>query len=395
MGKPTKAHMKIGYVSTYPPMRCAIGVYTRQLATALTASHDDCTVTVFTERDVVPTEDDARIEVRPVYERDRDYVDDLENAIVARNCQLVHFQHAGDLLGEDERLPRLLQRLRDREIRTVVTLHTVYDEQPSRILTAKSRHADFYRAVGSVATQIVVHQEEGCATRLEKQRVARNKLTVIPHGTTRLNPPPRAESRKALELPEDTFLFTFFGFIHLQKNVHRIVEAFARIAPKHPKAQLLVSGMPWGDRWYNHLYVNLIKASAFGRGFGKQILIRDSYLNPELVSHIYGASDVILLPHNQTYGSASGVFHQAIGAGKPVLCAIGPKFVEAREALASTPELCIQPKNTRAWSAAMTQVLGDTELLERGRRAVQAYAAATEWSVVATRHFELYQSQLG
>ena len=65
--------------------------------------------------------------------------------------------------------------------------------------------------------------------------------------------------------------------------------------------------------------------------------IRDEYVAPDQVPFIYGASDVILLPHAQTYGSASGVFHQAIGASKPVLCAIGPKFVEAREALGDAP----------------------------------------------------------
>jgi glycosyltransferase involved in cell wall biosynthesis len=386
--------MKLGYVSTFPPMRCAIGVYTHHLATAFTTLRDDSSVVVFTELGTKPNEDVSGIEVRPVYERAGDYVNILERAIADSGCDLVHFQHAGDLLGEDERLPALLRRLGARGIRTVVTLHTVYEERPSRLFAHGSQHADFYRAVANTATHLVVHQEEGCATRLVSQRIDRAKIAVIPHGTTRLTPPDRAESRRALELPEDVFLFTFFGFIHLQKNVHRVVDAFARIAKSQPEARLLVSGMPWGDRWYNHLYIDLIKAKIAGSGLSARVLIRDHYIAPAMVQHIYGASDVILLPHNQTYGSASGVFHQAIGAGKPVLCSIGPKFVEAREALASTPELCVPPRNTRAWSDAMIRLIEDSDLLERGRLAVQAYATATEWPVVAARHSDLYRTLL-
>jgi glycosyltransferase involved in cell wall biosynthesis len=388
--------MKIGYVSTYPPMRCAIGVYTRHLARALLQREPEDAVEIFTERGVDPRGDATKgITVHPIYDRAGDYVAGIERAAVEAHCDLVHFQHAGDLLGEDERLPNLLRRLGSQGIRSVVTLHTVYEERPNRLVGNGTQHADFYRAVAAEATHLVVHQDEGCAERLVQQGISRDKITVIPHGTTLLNPPGTVESRRALALPEDSFLFTFFGFIHLQKNVHRVVEAFARIATSHPRARLLICGMPWGDRWYNHLYVGLIKARVTASGKGEQILIRDRYLDPSLVDHIYGASDVIVLPHNQTYGSASGVFHQAIGAGKAVLCATGPKFVEAKQALAGAPELCVPPKDIAAWSMAMKRLLEDPELLERGKLSARTYAAETEWPTVAALHRELYGKLLG
>ncbi len=382
--------MHIGYVSTFPPMRCAIGVYTQKLARALTQLDGAPRVTVLAEQGAAAGEDHPGVSVLPLYRRDEDYVDAIERGAVEAGCELVHFQHAGDLLGVDERLPRLLARLKSRGIRTVVTLHTVYDETPGELFHGGGKHAAFYRELSRELSQFVVHHDEGCATKLQSQGIAREQLTVIPHGTSRMALPDARESRRVLGLPEEGFYFTFFGFIHLQKNVHRVVQAFARIAGDFPQAHLLVSGMPWGDRWYNHLYTGLMKARVAVGRLGAQIHLRDSYLPAEHVPHVYGASDAMLLPHNQSYGSASGVFHQAIGAGKPVLCAIGPKFVDAQRALADVPELCVPPTDIGAWAAAMRRVLEQPELLARGQRAVEAYATATEWPTVADAHARLY-----
>lgn len=381
--------MRLGFVSTFPPMRCAIGIYTRELAKAIVSAQPDSKIAVFTEREVSASTD-AGIEVHPIYRRGEDYVGALERAIVEFGCELVHLQHAGDLLGEDARLPKLLERLKQRGIASIVTLHTVYGGRGQ----LDRRHTDFYVATARAATRLIVHQHEGCATHLIQAGIPISHISVIPHGTTRFEAPDRLASRQRLQLPEDAFLFTFFGFIHLQKNVHRIVEAFAKIADEHPKARLLVAGMPWGNRWYNHLYTNLMKARVALSGLNSRILLRDAYVAPDQVPFIYGASDVILLPHAQTYGSASGVFHQAIGAAKPVLCAIGPKFVEARQALSSVPETCVPPRDTKAWSSAMSRLLEDPELLERARNAVHAYARATDWSKIATLHADCYAKAL-
>lgn len=381
--------MRLGFVSTFPPMRCAIGIYARELATAIVSALPDTKVAVFTERDVSPTSD-AGIEVHAVYRRGEDYVGVLERAIVDFGCDLVHFQHAGDLLGEDARLPNLLERLGRRGIASIVTLHTVYGGRGA----LDRKHTEFYAATARVATHLIVHQHEGCATRLIELGIPESQISVIPHGTSRFEAPPQLTSRQRLQLPEDAFLFTFFGFIHLQKNVHRIIEAFANIADKHPKARLLIAGMPWGDRWYNHLYTKLMKTRVALSGLSSRILLRDEYVAPDQVPLIYGASDVILLPHAQTYGSASGVFHQAIGASKPVLCAIGPKFVEARQALESVPETCIPPRDTKAWSNAMSRLIENPELLERARSAVHSYALATDWSAIATLHADCYRRAL-
>jgi glycosyltransferase involved in cell wall biosynthesis len=332
--------------------------------------------------------------VRRVYRRDEDYRDAVRNALAAAGSEVVHFQYAPDLFGEDERLPSLVARLAQEGRRPLVTLHTVYGARAWRALARRRTTASFHRALADHA-QLVVHHSEGMETELLRQGVPQSRISVIPHGTTIAEAAPPELARERLGLPKDAFLFTFFGFIHRLKNVHTAVEGFLRAASDMPRARLLVVGMPWGDRWYNHLYVGTIRARVALSKARDRVEIRDQYVAPERVSDVYAASDVILLPHRQSYGSASGVFHQAVGFRRPVLAARGPKFVEAKALFRDLKELTVPPGSARAWARAMRRVYEDAGLREAARNAVADFATRTSWLNVAGEHRELYRRLLG
>jgi glycosyltransferase involved in cell wall biosynthesis len=383
--------MHIGFVSTYPPIRCAIGLYSQKLAYGLAELAPRTSIFVAAELGADPEQAfEGRLEARPVYARDGDYRDAIFHAVRDAGVNLVHFQYAHDLFGEDQRLPSLLKRLKEAGIQPVVTLHTVYDPRHWRKLLFMQSSDTFHRAIAESA-HIVVHHADGMATKLKKQGIPEERISIIPHGTSTMELMNRDEARAKLGLPADAFVFTFFGFIHRLKNVHTVVEGFIRASGDLPDARLLVAGMPWGGRWYNHLYVGALKARAACSLARDRILIRDEYLPPELVPAIYSASDVIVLPHNQSYGSASGVFHQAIGYGRPVLCARGPKFVSARELFREMPELCVPPGSVGKWAQAMVRIRRDTALRERSRVAVARFARETAWTAVAGLHDGLYR----
>lgn len=386
-----RAVVRVGLVSPYPPRRCGIGPYTRELVHAVLGAEDGVSVFVAGEEGAGPMAE-GRLEVRECYRREDDYVDGLARALQAARVDVAHFQYAPDLFGEDDRLLRLLARLGAEGIRTVVTLHTVYGDEPLRRLLRQPSMARYYRVLGGVAGRVVVHHEEGMADRLVALGVPRQRVVVIPHGTTLIERREPAEARMRLGLPADAVVLTFFGFIHRLKNVHTAVEAFLRIAARNPKAVLLVSGMPWGDRWYNHLYVEAMRARIALSGHGDRALLRASYVEKDAVPDVYAASDVILLPHRQAYGSASGVFHQAIGGGRPVIVAKGPKFADAGRVLASVPELAVPAGDVGAWARAMECVVREPEVLRRGREAVRAYAEATTWPRVARQHLAEYHA---
>ena len=372
-------------------MRCAIGIYTQKLGEALYVSG--------ATRPFVAAEDDGSgdvaspLAVARVYRRDEDYRDAIFDAVTAAGCNVVHFQYAPDLFGEDERLPSLVERLSGASVRPLVTLHTVYGARLWRRFTRKPTTRSFHRALADNA-QLVVHHSAGMESELLRQGISPRKISVIAHGTTVAAAAPQAAAREVLGIPQDAFLFTFFGFIHRLKNVHTAVEGFLRAAPEMPRARLLVVGMPWGDRWYNHLYVGAIRARVAMSPDRDRVEIRDEYVAPERVADVYAASDVVLLPHRQSYGSASGVFHQAVGFRRPVLTARGPKFVEARALFRDLDELTVPAASSSAWARAMRRIYADEGLREAAQRAVEGFAQRTSWSAVANEHAALYRRLL-
>jgi glycosyltransferase involved in cell wall biosynthesis len=375
-------------------MYCAIGIYSQKLARAMVGVQEDLEVRILGE---VGTADatDGRIISRPVYRRDEEYQDKIVKAAVDAGVQLVHFQHAPDLLGDDHRLPQTLKKLHEAGIKTVVTLHTVYSGREWRRLLGKWSDSRFHQGLAEHADRLIVHHRRGMADSLEAQGIEPGKLVVIPHGTTEMPQADHAESLRHLGLPEDTFLFLFFGFIHIQKNIHTVVEAFSRIARDYPRARLVVAGMPWGKRWYNHLYSAAMKTRVRLAGRQGQIEIRDAYVAPGDVNAYFSAADVLLLPHWQKYGSASGVFHQAIGARKPIIMAPGPKFADGMQRLAEFPELLASHSSPAQWAKAMRRLIEDDAFREKARHALSDYTDETLWPVVAGSHLKVYEELLG
>jgi len=415
--------MRLALVTTYPPQRCGIGVYSQNLAGALCAADPGMGLLIAAEGGRCPpgtaaspvgvggegapqgtAASPAGIEVVPAFKRSTDYVDGLVQALAERHVSIAHFQHAPDIFGEDDRILRALNQLGQIGIRTVVTLHTVNRGSRWRSVVS-ARHVwrslcpglaarEFHRELGAAADAIVVHHREHMADRLEQHGVDPKRIAVIQHGTSQLQLPEKAAARTRLGLPKDALVFLFFGFIHVQKNVHTIVEAFARIARRAPSGFLVVAGNPWADRWYNRAYCAALKARIALGGLQRRVLFRQGYIPSEQVPDVFAASDVVLLPHWQRYGSASGVFHQAIGAGRPVLLARGPKFSEAINRLAGVDGVCLPASSPAAWASAMLRMVDDPAFRGAASEAISAMARDTAWPNAAARHLAVYRGVL-
>ena len=105
---------------------------------------------------------------------------------------------------------------------------------------------------------------------------------------------------------------------------------------------------------------------------------------------LYGASDIVLVPYAQGYGSASGIAHQAIGAHRVPLCSRSPKFSEIGAAI--DPGLVVPTHSPRAWAEAMTGLLTDSARLASLGEKVTNYAHDTSWPNIALQHERVYRA---
>lgn len=372
-------------VSTYPPQACGIGAYTAELARAMAAR--GAPVIVLSERGAGEGAAGG-VASLPTWDRRRDWVAPVLAAVRAVGAGTVHLQHTPDTLGWDDRVPRVLDGLARAGVATALTLHTVHGFS-SGLVEGRVHPARHHRALAARVGAVVVHGAAAQADALVAQGVPAEKVLVIPHGTTLLSPPPAPESRARLGLAPEGPVLLCFGFIHVFKNLHTVIRAAARLAPRVPGARLLVAGSIQNRGWYNRLYLRHCRRLVRGLGLQERVELREGIVPPEQVADLYGAADLVLLPHAQRYGSASGVLHEALGAGKLVLCSESPKFAEIAERV--SPDLRVATRDPGAWADRIERLLRDPGRREALSARVRAYAEETAWPRVAAAHLALYE----
>lgn len=377
--------MHVALVSTFPPTRCGIASYSAQLARACRAQ--GIRVTVLAElHEGTPDESDTL----RCWSRSARWERDVMKTLEGVRPDVVHVQHEESILGQDGRLPALLRGLGEWGTGSVVTLHSVYG---GHLGVPGFRWAPrrFQRSVGTLAGKLVVHQDFGCRDRLLSQGIEERKLALIPHGTSELDLPGRRSARASLGLPESAPVVLAIGFIHKKKGLHTLVECFPDVLHTIPNARLLVAGSfrerPWDLAYRHRLRTRMQKGLRAG-----WLDFREGFHGAENLNQFLAAADVIALPYRQSYGSASGVLHLALAAGKPVICANGYKFAEAKSAWGEKlSEFFPEPDRPHQWTRALIRALDDRKQLAELAEHASALGTATSWSAVAKQHRKTYE----
>ena len=371
-------------MSTFPPQPCGLATYSAELARALVARGR--TVVVLAESGGAAGSHDGVV-VRPTWSRLDDWVDGVVAAARAEGAAVLHLQHTPDTLGWDDRVPRLLDACRRHGLPTAVTLHTVHTAATG-LVEGRPRPARYHRLLANRADVVIVHGESSQADVLRRHGVQDEKIEVIAHGTPAPRLPGRDESRASLGLPGTGPVLLYFGFVHMLKNVHTLLRAMVDVVARRPDARLVIAGSIQNRGWYNRLYVRACRALIGPLGLSTQVSWREGYVAPDHVPALYAAADLVLLPHSQGYGSASGVMHYALGAGKLVLCSASRKFAEIGEQVSR--DLQVATWDARAWAASIDRLLSDEHERATLLARLREYAERTSWPAVASRHGRVY-----
>lgn len=141
---------------------------------------------------------------------------------------------------------------------------------------------------------------------------ARERMTVVPHGPFEYETTgDRASARRELDLPEDAFVYLFFGSVKRYKNVTGLVDAFRRSAPTD--ARLVVAGSPADDA-----LAAAVRDRAAGDDRVRTVLER---VPDDDVGTYMTAADAVVLPFEADHGTllTSGSLVLAMGFGRPVV----------------------------------------------------------------------------
>src|SRR5262245_32538744 len=299
-------------------------------------------------------------------------------ATAARGLALdiVHAQHPFLLGGAARRLARRLGRP------LVFTYHTLYDKYAHYVPLPRplvARQAVRWSTRFANQADLVIAPSAGLAARLRTQGVGRPTV-VLPTGVdlARFRPGDVAASRAALGLPARPPLALYVGRLDREKNLGLLLQAFERMAERHPGVELVLVGRGTQEA--------ALRRQIRGRGVGPRVHFAGG-VGLDAVVRYYQAADLFLFASTtETQGLA---VLEAMAVGLPVV-AVRASGVE--EAVVDGVSGLLVPEEPEAFAAAALEVLGDPGLavkLRAGAREASRLAAA---GPLGRRLVALYQA---
>jgi glycosyltransferase involved in cell wall biosynthesis len=327
----------------------------------------------------------------PCWDRRGDYVEPIVRTVRDLGADVALLQYSDDIFGTDNRLPRLLARLREAGVVSVVNCHSSYGAGWRTGYVPGRDWAHLSRAMGEAATCINVHHPL-IREDLVALGVSPEKVSVIPHGTLIQPPRDRLESRRELGIPENAKVVLFFGFVWLGKGLDFLLDAFAHVLARVPEAWLYIAGYTRQRSVWTRIYMKYLRARRSWLGIAARTSEWGDYVPDDKVVSIYSAADVVALPYRQEYISVSGVVHQAAGLDRLVACSRIAKFAEIGERV--DPDLLVDPDDERGWARLLTRLLTDAGYAAAARAKVRRFAEETSWEAVGRQHLSLYERLL-
>ncbi len=109
---------------------------------------------------------------------------------------------------------------------------------------------------------------------------------------------PKSEARNHLEIPADTKLVLFFGFIRKYKGLDILLDAMALLKAHSPEIKLLIAGEFYDDQ---QPYLNQIAKLQLGNN----LILKTSFIADNEIKNYFGAADVVVQPYRNA--TQSGV----------------------------------------------------------------------------------------
>ena len=372
--------MRITYVSTYLPTQCGIATYTDYLIHGISEVDPAMEIRIVAEQGASPVKED-RLEVIPSWDRNEDYVEPIITQI--RGSNVVHIQHEYSIYKFDERLPSVFKGL-DEHTKKVITIHCM---RPAQFSERGAVDENFAARIARFADHVIVHLESQQAI-LTRLGIPSEKIYVIPHGTE-LSDEDKEASRKRLGLPLDGKILLMFGFIKPHKCLHIVLDALVEILEKLKDVYLFLAGglAPTASQ-RDRDYAAFIDKKIEELELQKNVIYPKKFFPNEELPYLLSASDIVLFPYYEEDRSASGSFHLAIGANKPIIASRIPKFEELRKIC---DELLVLPHNSSAVAGTAIRLFKDPEFREYVLARTDDYRKLTSWEAVARQHLELYK----
>ncbi|MBK5194411.1 MAG: glycosyltransferase family 4 protein [Proteiniphilum sp.] len=368
---------KIAIIGNYPPRKCGIATFTKDLNDGI--KENGVTTAVVAMNDGLNR-----------YDYPDDVVFEIEQNVMAsyinaaeylnsNNFDAVIVQHEFGIYGGQDgiHIIQLLKRLR---IPVVTTLHTVIDDptENQRVVVNE---------LARISEKLVCISQKGIELLHTIYGIPESKCLHIHHGVHQKRTIDIYSLRKKLGVENKKVLLTF-GLLSRNKSIEVVINALPDVVKKHPDTVYIVLGathphvVKHEGEDYRLMLIRLVNKLKLEKNV---IFINRFVSNEELFSYLE-LCDIYVIPYLGEKQISSGTLIYTMGAARPI---ISTPFWYAKEMLANERGLLFDFKSSDQLSEKINALLGDEE--KRKTIAQNAFNLAKEcyWPKIGQQYYDL------
>ncbi len=365
--------LRTAFVSTYPPRRCGIATFTRDLAASVGS------------REIVALHppDQALaypIEVHHRVRRD-ERADFVRTARALGSCvDVVSIQHEFGIWGGPDG-SYVLDFVNALDVPAVATLHTVLRSptQQQRAILA---------ALVARASATVVMSRSAASLLARTYGVDPNRVDVIPHGVPDLPLVDSALVKPALGL-EGRDVILSFGLVGPGKGYELVLDALPAVVAARPKTCFVILGATHPNLLSREgeAYRDSLVARVRRLGLRDHVMFVDRFVGRVELARWLEAADVYVTAYPNMEQIVSGTLSYAMGAGRAI---VSTPYAYAVELLAKGRGVLVPPASAPALAAALAELLDNDELRSAIGRRAHEHSRHMIWSDVGAAYQRLF-----
>ncbi len=262
----------------------------------------------------------------------------------------------------------------------VVTVHDLApirfaDRYPRR---ARGMHKRGAKIAAAEAARIICPSRSTALDVEEFYGVERSRIRVVPHGVdisgAELHDAGALWERRGISEP----YVLWVGTQEQRKNVIGVLDAFARIAHRHPRLSLILHG-PNG--WLG----DEVGEGLRHRGLHGRTIVSEGSLPRSELAALYARAAVFVYP--SLYEGFGMPVLEAMACGSPVVTS----NISALPETAGDAALLVDPLDDEALAQSIERIIEDPALAEDLSRRGQKRAASFTWAEAARRTWAVYE----
>jgi glycosyltransferase involved in cell wall biosynthesis len=373
--------LPLAFLGTYPPRRCGIATFTRDLSEGIAhaGGHEAPMVLAVTEPGAQYTyPPEVMLEIRQSNKAEYARAAEL---VSHSDVRVVSIQHEYGIFGGDDG-SYILDFLASLRVPSIATLHTVLKEPSSsqrRIVQQMAKHCSQLVVMSQVAKDLLARAYD----------LGGSTVHIIRHGIPALQPADQESLKARFGFAGRPMLLTF-GLLSPNKGIETVIRALPAVIERFPDVVYCVVGAthPAVLRRDGEAYRTLLEREAERLGVRDHVAFLDQFVSATDLGHYLQATDIFVSPYLNEAQVTSGALSYAMGAGAAVL---STPYWHAQELLADGRGRLFPFRDDAALAREISELLGSKSELSRVRSAALAATRSMQWPSVGSSYIELAQ----